>query len=65
MIKGEAELTILGKTGLGKCLDLGVQEKKGIGSYGCHPKEYRGGSQGIIWKVRLPFFHWSRILVIF
>ena len=53
LIKGEMELSILPSGELlGKhleCLDVGTL-KGMIGTYGCHNKEWQGGSQGFIWK---------------
>lgn len=45
MIKGEAEIRLADST---ICFDNFIKDK--IGTYGCHPTESKGGSQGFIWS---------------
>ena len=48
MIKGEAEIRLADSS---ICFDVNVNKDK-IGTYGCHPTESKGGSQGFIWSDR-------------
>eukprot|EP00038_Savillea_parva_P023365 m.40558 g.40558 ORF g.40558 m.40558 type:complete len:607 (-) comp5998_c0_seq1:4148-5968(-) len=49
MIIGEAEIRIVGAGGkAGTCFDSFLHNM--IGTYSCHAEEFRGGTQGFIWK---------------